>query len=209
MIGGSCLCFVVEMCQKEDVQDPFIPLLKMKAVIREKFLINVSLRQCKRAKQRALYDFEGGLIEHYGRESKMVGKDANNQMYPIAWAVVKVENNKNWCWFLSLLQEDLELGHGTGIIGLLDVLQRLFWLAAGTIVESIFYNNMDQIKAILPDAYDYLVQRNPNSWSRAFFDLNSKWGNDPGMDIAKITRKRSKPDKHGHETEKGVQKPGI
>ncbi|GJS38624.1 hypothetical protein Tco_0563667 [Tanacetum coccineum] len=67
MIGGSCLCFVVEMCQKEDVQDPFIPLLKMKAVNREKFLINVSLRQCKRAKQRALYDFEGGLIEHYGR----------------------------------------------------------------------------------------------------------------------------------------------
>ncbi|GKC91378.1 pectin lyase-like superfamily protein [Tanacetum coccineum] len=33
---------------------------------------------------------------------------------------------------------------------------------------------MDQIKAILPDAYDYLVQRNPNSWSKAFFDLNSK-----------------------------------
>ncbi|GKB61338.1 hypothetical protein Tco_0917524 [Tanacetum coccineum] len=192
MIGGSCLCFVVEMCQKEDVQDPFIPLLKMKAVIREKFLINVSLRQCKRAKQRALYDFEGGLIEHYGRlwEYRQAiletnpgstcilliatRRDANNQMYPIAWAVVKVENNKNWCWFLSLLQEDLELGHGTGITGLLDVLQRLFWLAAGTIVESIFYNNMDQIKAILPDAYDYLVQRNPNSWSRAFFDLNSK-----------------------------------
>ncbi|GKE78738.1 hypothetical protein Tco_1544858, partial [Tanacetum coccineum] len=47
--------------------DPFITLLKMKAVIREKFLINVSLGQCKRAKQRALFDFEGGLIDHYGR----------------------------------------------------------------------------------------------------------------------------------------------
>ncbi|GKC37402.1 hypothetical protein Tco_1049786, partial [Tanacetum coccineum] len=30
-----------------------------------------------------------------------------------------------------------------------------------------------------------------------------------GMDIAKIARKRSKPDKHEHETEKSVQKPGI
>ncbi|GJY09580.1 hypothetical protein Tco_0377765 [Tanacetum coccineum] len=30
-----------------------------------------------------------------------------------------------------------------------------------------------------------------------------------GMDIAKITRKRSKPDKHEHETEKSVQEPRI
>ncbi|GJW37837.1 hypothetical protein Tco_0060757 [Tanacetum coccineum] len=53
-------------------------------------------------------------------------------------------------------------------------LERLFWEAAGTTVESIFYNNMDQIKAIIPEAYTYLVEMNPNSWSRAFFDLNSK-----------------------------------
>ncbi|GKD83526.1 hypothetical protein Tco_1350365 [Tanacetum coccineum] len=33
----------------------------------EKFLINVSLGQVRRAKQRALYDFEGGLIEHYDK----------------------------------------------------------------------------------------------------------------------------------------------
>ncbi|GKA51458.1 hypothetical protein Tco_0744654 [Tanacetum coccineum] len=44
-----------------------MPLLKMKADIREKFLINVSLGQCKRAKHRAIYDFEGGLIKHYAR----------------------------------------------------------------------------------------------------------------------------------------------
>ncbi|GKC52700.1 hypothetical protein Tco_1075445, partial [Tanacetum coccineum] len=30
-------------------------------------LINLSLGQCKRAKQRALFDYEGGLKEHYGR----------------------------------------------------------------------------------------------------------------------------------------------
>ncbi|GKC09064.1 hypothetical protein Tco_1000674 [Tanacetum coccineum] len=53
------------LCKRDNYR-PFIPLLKMKAAIREKFLINVSLGQCKRAKQRALYDFEGGLIKHYG-----------------------------------------------------------------------------------------------------------------------------------------------
>jgi len=25
-----------------------------------------------------------------------LGRDANNAIYPIAWAVVKVENNENW-----------------------------------------------------------------------------------------------------------------
>ncbi|GKD13199.1 splicing factor, partial [Tanacetum coccineum] len=35
-------------------------------------------------------------------------------------------------------------------------LQRLFWLAAGTTVEPNFYNKMEQIKAIHPEAYDYL-----------------------------------------------------
>ncbi|GJR63158.1 hypothetical protein Tco_1505320 [Tanacetum coccineum] len=39
----------------------------IQASIKEKFLINVSLGQVRRAKQRALYDFECGLIEHYGR----------------------------------------------------------------------------------------------------------------------------------------------
>ncbi|GJW14977.1 calcium/proton exchanger [Tanacetum coccineum] len=143
---------------KEIIAYLFIPLLKIKVAIREKFLINVSLGQFKRAKQRALYDFEGGLIEHYGRlweyrqailDTNLdgwkagcrrvigldgcflkhtcrgelliaIGRDANNQMYLIAWAVVKVENSKNWCWFLSLLLEDLKLGHRTGITVISD-----------------------------------------------------------------------------------------
>ncbi|GJY16435.1 hypothetical protein Tco_0386857 [Tanacetum coccineum] len=77
--------------------------------------------KCMRAKQLALFDHEGGLIEHYGKlyqyrqallDSNLgstcrrnvdestnggelltaMGRDANNQMYPIAWAVVRVEN---------------------------------------------------------------------------------------------------------------------
>ncbi|GJW79229.1 hypothetical protein Tco_0140911 [Tanacetum coccineum] len=52
---------------KQLIAYPFIPYLKMKNGIREKFLINVSLGQCKRAKQRALFDYEGGLREHYER----------------------------------------------------------------------------------------------------------------------------------------------
>nr|GEW31147.1 calcium/proton exchanger [Tanacetum cinerariifolium] len=117
------------------------------------FAVNVSLGQCKRAKHRALYDFEDGLIEHYARlweyrhtilDTNLgcgrvivldgcflkhtcrgelltaIEKDANNQMYHIAWAVVKVKNAENWCWFISLLVEDLELSHGTCITVISD-----------------------------------------------------------------------------------------
>ncbi|PPS15214.1 hypothetical protein GOBAR_AA05361 [Gossypium barbadense] len=38
-----------------------------------------------------------------------VGRDANNQMFPIAWTVVEVENTDSWGWFLSLLSTDLGL----------------------------------------------------------------------------------------------------
>nr|GEV37937.1 hypothetical protein [Tanacetum cinerariifolium] len=85
-----------------------------------------------RAKQMAVYDYEGGLIDHYGKlwdsihqlltsnpgftvelevetlnGGKTVfkrigqlltamGRDANNQMFLMAWAVVGIENTKNW-----------------------------------------------------------------------------------------------------------------
>ncbi|GKB59463.1 hypothetical protein Tco_0915649, partial [Tanacetum coccineum] len=44
-----------------------MPLRKIRAEIRQKFMIDVSLGQCMRAKQLALFDHEGGLIEHYGK----------------------------------------------------------------------------------------------------------------------------------------------
>nr|GFA57483.1 calcium/proton exchanger [Tanacetum cinerariifolium] len=52
---------------KAITSEPYIPYLKMKNDIREKYLINVSIGQCKRAKQRALFYYERGLREHYGR----------------------------------------------------------------------------------------------------------------------------------------------
>ncbi|KAL4587600.1 hypothetical protein LXL04_000472 [Taraxacum kok-saghyz] len=41
-----------------------------------------------------------------------IGRDANNQVYPIAWAVVNIENKDNWSWFLNLLAADLQLDSG-------------------------------------------------------------------------------------------------
>lgn len=44
-----------------------------------------------------------------------IAKDANNQMFPIAWAVVGVENEVNWTWFLQILMEELGIRDGNGV----------------------------------------------------------------------------------------------
>lgn len=36
-----------------------------------------------------------------------IGRDVNNQMFPIAWAVVEIENKDSWSWFLKQLMRDL------------------------------------------------------------------------------------------------------
>ncbi|XP_057249011.1 uncharacterized protein LOC125494924 [Beta vulgaris subsp. vulgaris] len=43
-----------------------------------------------------------------------VGRDGNNQMFPIAWAVVEVESTSSWTWFLTFLGEDLLSNEGAG-----------------------------------------------------------------------------------------------
>ncbi|XP_016168820.1 uncharacterized protein LOC107611407 [Arachis ipaensis] len=37
----------------------------------------------------------------------VVEQDANNYIYPIAWAIVPVENTTTWKWFLELLHENI------------------------------------------------------------------------------------------------------
>ncbi|BAF23783.2 Os08g0432600 [Oryza sativa Japonica Group] len=41
-----------------------------------------------------------------------IGRDANNQLYPIAWAVVEYENKDSWNWFLGHLQKDINIPVG-------------------------------------------------------------------------------------------------
>lgn len=43
-----------------------------------------------------------------------VGGDANNQMFPVTWGVVQVENKRAWGWFLEHLIKDLEMEDGRG-----------------------------------------------------------------------------------------------
>lgn len=50
-----------------------------------------------------------------------MGRDANNGIFPIAWAIVFVENKENWKWFLETLSEDLQCWNdGNGLVLISD-----------------------------------------------------------------------------------------
>ncbi|CAA7044351.1 unnamed protein product [Microthlaspi erraticum] len=51
------------------------------------------------------WDIKGHLLA-------AVGRDGDNRIVPIAWAVVEVENDDNWDWFIKQLSGSLDLGDG-------------------------------------------------------------------------------------------------
>ncbi|KAL4393980.1 hypothetical protein AHAS_Ahas02G0106200 [Arachis hypogaea] len=72
----------------------------------------ICLDGCKKgfkAGCRPLIGLDGAFLKtHFeGQIPSTVGQDANNHIYPIAWAIVDVKNKENWRWFLELLLEDL------------------------------------------------------------------------------------------------------
>ena len=57
--------------------------------------------------------FLKGLVK--GQILVAVGRDGDNRMFPVAWAVIYgLENKDNWKWFVDLLKEDLEVDQGVG-----------------------------------------------------------------------------------------------
>ncbi|GKD44185.1 multidrug resistance-associated protein 5 [Tanacetum coccineum] len=102
-----------------------------------------------------------------------VGRGGNNQIYLIGWVVVNVENKDDWSWFMELLINDLGLVSVEGLTIISDQhkLQNknLFWKAAKATYPTRFNKVIKEIKSINKEAYKYLMDRQPESWSRAYF----------------------------------------
>ncbi|KAK8676659.1 hypothetical protein V6N13_142229 [Hibiscus sabdariffa] len=78
----------------------------------------------------------------------VVAIDANDSIYPLAYAVVEAENQSSWSWFLSLLVTDLEIGSFENITilsdkqnGLVEVISEVFLCAEHRTCVRHLYSN--------------------------------------------------------------------
>ncbi|XP_039146523.1 uncharacterized protein LOC120283834 [Dioscorea cayenensis subsp. rotundata] len=98
--------FIVSERKKADEPPMFKKIYVCLAAVREGFISGcrklIGLDGC----------FLKGVVK--GQILVAVGRDGNNQMYPVAWAVVDKETTETWSWFIELLSADLNIGDGLG-----------------------------------------------------------------------------------------------
>ncbi|XP_017412922.1 uncharacterized protein LOC108324487 [Vigna angularis] len=118
----------------------------------------------------------------YGDELLIaVVRDENDQIFPIAYAVVKVENKDSWSWFLNLLIDDLGgeevyssitfVSDQQKAIVIFNLkypgknLKRLMWRAAATTHPQTWEMEMRNIKDVNEDTFKHLIVIPPRRWS--------------------------------------------
>ncbi|GMI64947.1 hypothetical protein HRI_000164000 [Hibiscus trionum] len=69
-----------------------------------------------------------------------VGRDSNNQMYLVQWAIVEVECTDSWAWFLNLLVVDLDLKNGFGFTIISDQ-QKGLKIAINDVLPKVEHRN--------------------------------------------------------------------
>ncbi|KAL2930621.1 Antiviral helicase SKI2 [Bienertia sinuspersici] len=65
-----------------------------------------------------------------------IGRDGNDQMYPVAWAVVEGENNQSWEWFINKVKQSLQLNDGAGMAIISDEHQSILSAVAKLLPEA-------------------------------------------------------------------------
>ncbi|KAL0396290.1 UNVERIFIED_CONTAM: hypothetical protein Scaly_0077400 [Sesamum calycinum] len=104
---------------------PNIGIAQLKNTIMRKCRLDVSKSKIKRAKRETLDAIRGVDAVQYnmlcdycetvrvnnpvfgGQMLVAVGRDANDNTWPIALAIVPVENRENWCWFIREMLDDI------------------------------------------------------------------------------------------------------
>ncbi|KAK8697347.1 hypothetical protein V6N13_113499 [Hibiscus sabdariffa] len=78
--------------------------------------------RCFKAGCRPIICLDGCHLKgHYGGHLlAAVGMDADNCLYPIAFAIMEAETESSWCWFMKILKTDLELNNSHHITFMTD-----------------------------------------------------------------------------------------
>ncbi|KAL4384306.1 hypothetical protein GQ457_15G020750 [Hibiscus cannabinus] len=113
----------------------------------------------------------GGFLETFIQGELLVAlsRDGNNQMFPVAWAIVEGKGKESWKWFLTKLMQDLNHPDGEGLTLLSNQQKIQFW----NCVRWAFVEDFDDQLKILEEmgvtsTNDLLVIPLLH-WSRAYF----------------------------------------
>ncbi|KAL2249689.1 UNVERIFIED_CONTAM: hypothetical protein Sindi_2442600 [Sesamum indicum] len=156
---------------------------------------HISKDQAYRAKRKALEKLEGSPEYQYTRlwdyadeirRTNPVGVDPNNNLYPIAYAVVNTESRETWEWFLILLKTDLAIENQSEYVfmsdkqkGLIQAFQEVLpaaphrglafkhalWRAAKACNKGEFKARMRDIQVLDQTAFDWFSDKPPEQWS--------------------------------------------
>ncbi|GJY92976.1 heat stress transcription factor B-4-like protein [Tanacetum coccineum] len=87
--------------------DPSLPTRVFQRIYVCLGALKLDFRACKRN----LLGLDGAFMKgpFPGQVLVAVGLDSNNEIYPLAYALVEAETKSSWCWFLQCLGDDIDL----------------------------------------------------------------------------------------------------
>ncbi|XP_038707242.1 uncharacterized protein LOC120002548 [Tripterygium wilfordii] len=150
--------------------------------------IYICLEVCKKsfASCKPIIGVDGCFLKgvYGGQLLTAVGRDPNDQMLPIAFAVVDKETRATWRWFLGQLLEDIG-SHTTNRWTFVSDQQKcmtfsrawlkeLMWKAARATYPQEWMRVMREIEQINPNAYAMLMGIEPRFWTRSHLNGHPK-----------------------------------
>ncbi|KAI3454753.1 hypothetical protein Pfo_011416 [Paulownia fortunei] len=112
-----------------------------------------------------------------GQLMHAVGRDGNNQMFPLAMAAVEAENKDSWTCIMPDVEHRFCMRHLYANFKNLykgEDLKQLVWGAASGYTMEEFKKHMDELRALNMGAYKWLIKEHPSSWARSHFSTNAK-----------------------------------
>ncbi|GKB43840.1 hypothetical protein Tco_0888782, partial [Tanacetum coccineum] len=120
---------------------------------------------------------DGCLLKspNQGEKLTSIGRDENNHIYPVAWAVGLIEAVKDVMPNVEHMQcaRHIYENFRKQYPGL--EFRQLLWSASKASYPQLFNKIMDKIKSANPNAHKYLIDKNPKTWSKAFFEVDKGW----------------------------------
>ncbi|GJY37347.1 pentatricopeptide repeat-containing protein [Tanacetum coccineum] len=165
--------------------NPDIKLHEIADMVMKKYKCIVSPCQCRRAKRWALNEGENTMLDHYGyirsyAKAILESNDEDLELPTGNGLTLMSDQHKGLIEAVKDVMPHAEhrqcarhiyegfRKHYSGV-----EFRNLFWAASKASYPGLFNKIMDKIKRANPNAYQYLLNKDPKTWSRAYFHIGT------------------------------------